>query len=343
MVELNEEAVERFFWFARERQAVYIRRRAGMPRPWTSDEILQRYRITNVYREQDKTTTWFRDNVRDALRDSTSVLLATVLFRWFNSIRSGETIFYQFNDSTDMSPWLHWVKDNDVKPMIQAMRKQGQPWITGAYMIRSPEGMDKLDGIVYCLERFRKARIPFDSFSAVDWEELAQLMLDRRSSDNPVTLQEAWAWFKEHYGLGPFLAYEIVTDLRHTALLDFAPDINQWANPGPGALRGAALMIRSPERGRKGRLLKSTYPEAHDVMAKLLELSKDAYYWPQVNGKDVRIGQNYAEQLKDIKDHYTSHDWRHWESREPEMWLCETLKYEKTRLGFGRPRGTFSK
>lgn len=38
--------------------------------------------------------------------------------------------------------------------------------------------------------------------------------------------------------VGPFLAYEMVTDMRHTKILDQAPDIYTWANAGPGALRG---------------------------------------------------------------------------------------------------------
>jgi hypothetical protein len=44
-------------------------------------------------------------------------------------------------------------------------------------------------------------------------------------------------------GLGPFLAYEIVTDLRFTALLENAPDIMTWANPGPGAKRGITRLL----------------------------------------------------------------------------------------------------
>ena len=34
------------------------------------------------------------------------------------------------------------------------------------------------------------------------------------------------------------MAYEIVTDLRHTAILQNSPDIMTWCNPGPGCLRG---------------------------------------------------------------------------------------------------------
>ncbi len=39
--------LERFLYLDRERHAIYLRRRAGMPKPWTDDEILQNYCFTN--------------------------------------------------------------------------------------------------------------------------------------------------------------------------------------------------------------------------------------------------------------------------------------------------------
>ena len=55
-----------------------LRPEAGLPAPWTDDRILRDYYFTNVYRELDKTTVWFRENVRDPLRDDPRVIFATV-------------------------------------------------------------------------------------------------------------------------------------------------------------------------------------------------------------------------------------------------------------------------
>lgn len=49
-----------FFAFARERHATYLRRQSGAPEPWTDDPILRKFRFTNVFRELDRTTVWFR-------------------------------------------------------------------------------------------------------------------------------------------------------------------------------------------------------------------------------------------------------------------------------------------
>lgn len=346
-IQLNEQAVQDFFWNARERHAIYLKRAANLPRPWTTDAVMSQYRITNVYRELDKTTVWFCENVRDPLRDRPEVLLATVLFRWFNTIRTGETLFRQTLLGSGKTPWELYLATGDVNPMHDALRAQGAPWVTGAYMIRSPEGMDKLNGILQSFHEFATGIAKWGDTS-VSWFDVAKVALDQRDED-PIKLKELWEWLKQFYGQGAFLAYEVVTDLRFTALLDKAPDIMTWANPGPGALRGANLLLGRLERGRKGRLDKSSVPEAHEVMRQLLELSRDPNYWPQ-NGYDdvmqmpvIDAGQRVYDHIGGVLMNYSPPGaWKPWEMREPEMQLCEHTKIIRTRLGFGRPRGTYN-
>src|SRR5262245_1677713 len=81
-----------FLYWVRERHQIHLRRKAGMSPPWTDDEILQSIFFTNPYREHDKTTVWFRENVRDPLRNDPRVLFATIIFRWFNYIPTGEIL-----------------------------------------------------------------------------------------------------------------------------------------------------------------------------------------------------------------------------------------------------------
>lgn len=365
-VAMNQEAVERFFAYARERHLIYLKRRAGVMSPWTLDPVMRQYRITNVFRELDKTTVWFRENVRDPMRDKPEVLLATVLFRWFNTIRTGETIFKQtclpFDDASTgaqasagggETPWEAYLRTGSVEPIRDALRAQGAPWVTGAYMIRSPEGMDKLDGILHSFEEFSKGQhLIYPDRVQKTWRGVAELALLRREYEEdpgPVSLEDVWKWLKQFYGMGPFLAYEVVTDLRFTALLDRAPDIMTWANPGPGALRGANLILRGANRGRKGRLDKASYEETHEVQRQLLDLSRNPDYWPQVVHDEIQVSSKYV--LSPVSEHPRLGDvsysflspgmWPRWEMREPEMFLCEFAKLERTRLGFGRPRGTY--
>jgi hypothetical protein len=341
---LDEKAVEEFFRDARERQAIYLRRRAGKPAPWTDDAVMQRYRITNVYREQDKTTKWFRENVRDKFDGTPEVLLATVVFRWFNTIRTGETLFMQPSLLSNRTPFEEYLDTGDIDRLRAPLIKQGPPWVTGAYMIRSPTGMDKLNGILKCIDDYHKARRTDHGFTGKHTAlEVAQHLAENRGT---VTLKQTWEWLQDFYGQGKFLSYEVVEDLSHTYLLNKAPDIMTWMNPGPGALRGAALLLGRIERDAKGRLEKSTYAEAHDVMAQLLDRSMNNKYWPQEGPGTHGLGgiiyhEGYQEQIADVVEKWRPGDWPTWTMHEPEMWACEYVKITRTRLGFGRPRGTF--
>jgi hypothetical protein len=98
--------VEQALYFMRERHDIHLRRQAGLPKPWTDDEILQANFFTNPYRENDKTTAWFRANVRDPLRDDSAVLLATTIFRWFYFIPTAEVLM---GGSTNLL--LDWSED----------------------------------------------------------------------------------------------------------------------------------------------------------------------------------------------------------------------------------------
>lgn len=348
--DLDLGAVDRFFWYARERQVIYLKRRMGLPAPWTTEPTMAMYSITNVFRENDRTTRWFREYVRDPLRDRPEVLLATMLFRWFNTIRSGETLFLQGDVlQGGLTPWEAYLRSGDLDALRAPLRRQGAPWVTGAYMIRTPEGLDKLDGVLKSFHDFAEAVLADSSNGKKEWFEVAELAFEGRRVNDPMSLEYMWKWLKHFYGMGPFLAYEVVTDLRFTALLDKAPDIMTWANPGPGALRGAGLLRYGVVMGRKGRLAKASYEETHEIMALLLKASQDKKYWPQthpVPGDPEMypelVGDDaYAAQVADVWDSQGFHDWPAWEMREPEMWLCEFAKLERTRLGLGRPRGRY--
>jgi hypothetical protein len=279
------------------------------------------------------------------------VLLATVLFRWFNKTTTGETLFCQKDMITEMTPFDEYLRTGVRDVLVRPLRAQGPPWVTGAFMVKTPSGMDKLDGVVDCVDTFRRTETELfthpDEFghpvtSHGHWRDAAKYMADQRGL---ITLESAWEWAQLYPYMGKFMAYELITDLRHTYLLNQAPDVMTWANPGPGALRGAELIRAPARRVRKGRLAKSSHAEAHEVMAHLLELSRDPKYWPQED-KWTKLwsDSSYDDQLQGVVvvANWRPGDFPRWEMRDVEMLLCEMSKFERTRLGFGRPKGTYS-
>lgn len=314
--------MDSFFDFARERHSIYLRRKEGQERPWTTDPILGTYRFTNVYRELDATTVWFRERVRDPLRNKPEVLLATVLFRWFNRIVTGEAIFCQLGDYANPGlgqkegqatmAWSHFLRYGEPSGLRMAIRRYcgDGPYVTGAYIIKTPDGYDKLNGVLQCAEWFATQKHDGGG-SDWGWRDLAQLHLDESGYNEHLTLEAMWNWLRKFPFLGDFMAYEIVTDLRHTALLERAPDIMTWANPGPGAMRG---LNRLHGRDLNHRQHKHLFVcEMRDLLWK----SQDPMNWPNNEAFPA------------------------WEMRDVEHTLCEFDKYERARLGEGRPRGVY--
>jgi hypothetical protein len=273
--------VDRFFETARERYRIRLRREAGLPAPWTDDPVFREYRFCNVFREDDWTTTWFRTYVREPLLNASPrrQILATVAFRTFNLIETGERIL----------PILLGRRGWDTARVLKAMEGARQI-VTGAYMVHTPYGMDKLHGCCWMMDKF------------IEGGYVDQLLQLLRLPASRRFLQTAHAIIQEAPCHGHFTAYEIVTDLSHSVLRG-APDLLTWANPGPGAQRGLALVAgRGFGRGATDR------DDMLFVMRELLRLSRpESHYWPE--------------------------QWPSWTMREVEHWLCEFAKYESARRG----------
>jgi hypothetical protein len=258
---------DRFFATARERYRIKLRRDAGAPPPWTDDPIFHDWRFTNVHREHDRTTAWFREHVRSKL-DGLAVVERTIIFRWFNRIETAERI-----EDLLLAGW----NTDEARRRLTGV----QPLVSGAYKIGSPAGFDKLEGLLRCIDVARPM--------------LPRMLKWFRS------LQMAWEELSAIPFLGPFLAYEIVSDLRHTPVLNQASDVLTWAVAGPGCTRGLGLVVSgNTEHFRYTSKLDQT--RMLDVMRDLLALSRNPFYWPS--------------------------EWDAWEMREVEGWACELAKYQ---------------
>ncbi len=292
--------ITNFFRYARLRHDAYLAKCDKVPRGTQSqDPILNKYRFTNVFRELDKTTVWFREHFREEWRNDSRVLIGTVVFRLLNRIEVGEAIFNQ-SDMFDVNAFNEFLHSGgDVRVLRKAIRANcgDGPYVTGAYIISSPKGYSKLDGVL---------RVIKDFYRNSGWRH----WVDQDPRGNECSLEAAWEWLRDQPYLGPFHAYEIVTDLRHTTLLDQAPDIMTWANPGPGARRGLNRVY-----GRDKRDKSASRDQMIEGMCELLAHSRDRDLWPSY--------------------------WPEWEMREVEHTLCEFDKYERVRLGEGRPRGVY--
>lgn len=289
------------FDYMRARHEIYLKRKAGLPRSeWTDDPIFQQFRFCNVFRELDTTTIWLRENVREKVPVE-HILLATVVFRWFNRIKTGEAIFVQEalglqDELPGETAWDAFVRLGDVDYLRAAIYSYCSPgpYVTGSYIIKTPDGMDKLDGVLWCIDQFTKGNAHFYTPNSMNWRQMTEHLIKNEGEDR---LQHVWEWLRQFKFMGDFSAYEVVTDLRHTPLLNKAPDIMTWANPGPGAMRGLNVL-----HGRDWDF-KQPKQKFIEEMRILLSISDDPEMWPR--------------------------EWPALEMRDIEHSLCELLKYTR--------------
>lgn len=269
-------SAEHFFATAVERYNMLLRRQAGESPPWTEDPVLRDFYFCNVFREDDKTTRWLRcvtEKLSENGASSSHVVLAVTAFRWFNYIPTGLLL-------REMLQHLGWNEDEARRLLSE---QQGQLW-GGAYIImpRPGQKVPKLEGVLYCMRHL---------------DATAVAAVATATNSLQVTHQK----LMEYPGMGPFMAYEVITDLAHTNVLNAATDANAWANPGPGALRGLRWVY-----GGQSHTLHSPHTLLH--MQELLALSRpDSFHWPEA---------------------YPA-----WDMRTVEHWLCEYDKYRRGQDG----------
>lgn len=287
----KKKALAWFWYFVDERHAIYERRQAGMSFPWTDDEILRTYKFTNIFRELDTGTIWLRKNIREPYAKHRELFFNIAMYRLYNYVGTAQDILDNVGFITNYA-----IQFQEVKRVVRRREREGKQIFTGAHMITGTLGGDKVYQV-------------FDKCLNALWENREELQ-----PYPGYTLEEAFNMLNSHTpGYGPFISYEVVTDLRHTRYLEDASDIMTWANPGPGAVRGIYRLLGL--KVGKG-ISKKGYPNRDECI-------------------------NIMRQLLKISEYSRPDDFPQMEMRDIEHSLCEWDKYERTRRGEGRPRSKY--
>lgn len=288
---------------------IYLRRSNSESWPWTQDSIFLKFKFCNVYREQDRVTEWIRNNWITPFSEHPNLWFALCLARMINWPDSLQEIGFP----------VTW-NPNSVLDILQERMTSQKKTFTSAYLLGGGNnlGISKAEYIIRRVldpvwKEFHRAIGMTVNFNALpsSYPKFAVMDLWAQLGTEPyrTSLQETWQWLCQFHGWGKFLAYEVVTDLRHTRYLCNAPDIMSWANIGPGARRGLNRIYE--------RELRATGQSDEKLLEELLLITS----W-MLENKDPHILPL-------------------WEPRDTEHWLCETDKYHRAveRLKAGKVTG----
>lgn len=324
--------------FMEARHRIYLRRKAGEPGPWTSDPILLSGRFCNIFRELDTVTMWIDEHIRKPFADHEYLWFMLCIARYINWPETLAVMIEMAETDMGLPTWPSNPKFDlgekyiatrpagfDASSVTWALHqcaKRHKKVYTGAYMIRAESDPTK--------EWYSWSKHKYIAEIVLGrlWEDRHEwtAMLEDQV-DGGMTLEDCWTLFqnKRYIGWGPFMAYEVVTDLRHTRYLNEAPDIYEWANAGPGAIRGLNRLY--------GRDL-NTKPRPEQTNAEMLELMKDLNSYDDMSFTGV-FGGASPHPLTGYVDP------PRFEMRDIEHTLCEWDKYERVRLGQGKMRAKY--
>lgn len=224
-LDFEDEANMQLFWYwIAERQRIWYKRYIlKQPAPWTEDPIFQTFKFTNAYREMDRGTIYYIENILGhhspgdsevRNRDIFALLVyRTLVYRHFNNIPTWEAI--KKIPMVESVP--DWLAIEDAlwelpRAYTNAHVVTGFQW-AGSY--------SKIENSMWLLKYW--------------WNNRDNIGLDLwiRRDD----MGESWDYLvKEVPGFGGFTGYEVVVDLSYSDFTLF--DDDQWVNPGPGCRRG---------------------------------------------------------------------------------------------------------
>ena len=221
------EVYESYWRFATERQAVFLRRVRGEPRPWTDNPVLATYKFTNAYRASDRVSQYLIRHViyrEDLSKSPCEVFFRILLFKLFNKIETWK-LFEGALGPITFEDYRFAAYD----AVLARARQTGRRIYSAAYIMppgnRAFGRSAKHQNHLLLLERMMADRLA---------ERLAQTR----------TMQEGFEKLRAYPTIGDFLAYQFITDINYSELTDFSE--MDFVVPGPGARDGLRKCFVDP-------------------------------------------------------------------------------------------------
>jgi len=219
------------YWrFAAERQRIFFKRlRRTNAHSFTDDPVLKNYKFTNAYRASDRVSQYLIKNViYDPLRPSSDeeVFFRILMFKFFNKIETWSYLEGQLGENRH-SNYDFQQLDNVLTDHIE---NKG-PIYSAAYIM--PSAGSKFGHKFKHQNHLRLIEWMFEN----NFVERLQRC---------VSMSEGYDLLLSAPSIGPFLAYQYITDLNYSEITNFSED--EFVVPGPGALDGISKCFTSSKK-----------------------------------------------------------------------------------------------
>lgn len=311
-----EKNFNEFFDVMLERMLIWKRRFIDeQDRPWSNNNILNKFKFTNVYRMLDRSSQW---QIQHILLDKSvkgmNLVWKLMVYRMFNNPETFEK---------GLRFWKNGIpdyKDYDVNEwykFIQGIKESGGNPFTNAYLTNSASypGLTRVESYTQKILPILHKSIP----------ELYELMLKAKKPEEIIDFLTSLP------SCARFMAHEYYQDFTYIAIFRddnfFKFTQNDFTNVGPGASLGIRLIfpnLKGKEQKQGIYWLKELAEE--ELEKARVRLGVDSVPYVQWNKKK---GEFEIINKCNISLHQI------------EMWLCEYQKYWKMCIGEGKQRSEF--
>jgi hypothetical protein len=209
------EAAKDFYAFVYERQMIWQRRNQGQDPPWTDDLQMATDFFCNVYRELDRGTAYFRQQIhrKNAARKLESVLWLSAVYRLLNKIETFE------GKLAGGEKWAMGIPPQQAFPEF------------AKYLTRC---MDKKVPVFTSAHQNSGLRRYLDTLHGLR-TKLGEYCTALRQCES---LEACYNEVKKLPNVGAFFAWQILCDLIESSALPQAFTEQDWVALGPGAKAG---------------------------------------------------------------------------------------------------------
>lgn len=238
-MKFRKDIYDLYWYFAYERQNIFIKKNNGLKEPWTDDPILREYKFCNSYRVNDRVSQYLLKNViyngnKYSDRDT---LFRIILFKLFNKestweylvSKLGDVNLYNFNFKT-YSNLLNELINNNISIYN--------------------------DAYISCATKAFGFDRKHDNHLALINKMFNIDNIDKKLI-NAKTMEEAFNLLKSYPLIGNFMAYQLVTDINYSDVVNWSE--NEFTVAGPGSKRGIKKVFITKGKLRDEDIIKYMY------------------------------------------------------------------------------------
>ena len=216
-MKVRQEVYDTYWKFAAERQEIFFKRILDYPQPWTKDEILKTHKFCNTYRASDRVSQYLIKNViYSGIENEEDVIFRIILFKIFNKIETWQLLEQEIGDIR-----LSTFDFDRYSQILQYSIDIGKPIYTNAYMS--------------CANKVFGYEKKHQNHLALIEQMFIKDKIVKTICSSP-NMETTFKFLQKYPLIGNFMAYQLVTDINYSEVVDFSEQ--SFTVVGPGSQRG---------------------------------------------------------------------------------------------------------